>query len=83
MERKPKAEAKTHAGKINTRRTQRNEPCPCGRTKTISYPGTEFPDREVPVKFKRHCLNEMGHQTGNIVSTKVIIDNRNKIRFAK
>lgn len=59
------------------KKVHRNDRCPCGKTKIIVFTGTDFPDKEVPVKYKHCHLNEMGPQTGAIRSTKEIIDARN------
>lgn len=85
MERKPKKRHEpfnfgsgrgTTLPLINTRKTHRNDPCPCGATKIVSYPGTEFADVTKPVKFKNCCLNELGPQINNIRSTKDICDEK-------
>lgn len=48
---------KTKKGQVlNLRKTQRNDPCPCGRTMIIvDQYGQEF---ERPFKFKHCCLHK-------------------------
>lgn len=86
MERKPKKRHEpfnfgsgrgTTLPLINTRKTHRNDPCPCGATKIVSYPGTEFAAVTKPVKFKNCCLNDAGPlHILEIRSTKDICDEK-------
>lgn len=73
MLRKPKTQ-KHHDGHkashtVNTSRTYRNDPCPCGKSVITEYKdsvGNVFKIEQKPVKFKKCCLNEMGDQLSMI-----------------